>query len=170
MVREVVIDYTSKHLQEREQKWTVSEKEVYAIVHAVTVFRTYLYGQSFTLYTDQRPLEWLMSKMEFADRLTRWAIMLQEYDIVITYRPGKHNQNADCLSRLPVNSVGYVFKDQTLATDRENESNYNTVNLASEKGKTKTGAQEILVRRTKSEVEIEALPDHQNKIFEDGTM
>ena len=132
---EVVIAYCSKHLSDRQSQWSTTEKEAYAIIHAVDVFRPYLYGRTFTVYTDHRPLEWLMSKKEPSGRLARWALKLQEYDIIIAYRPGKNNQNADCLSRLPVNSVDYVFKDQTLAKDCENESNYNTITLASEKEK-----------------------------------
>ena len=101
--REVVIAYTSKHLSEREAKWSTTEKECYAIIHAIEVFRPYLYGRSFTVFTDHRPLEWLMSKPEPAGRLQRWALKIQEYDMKIGYRPGKSHQNADCLSRIPKN-------------------------------------------------------------------
>ncbi len=53
--REVVIAYSSNHLSEREAKWSTTEKECYAIIHAVEVFRPYLYGRSFTVFTDHRP-------------------------------------------------------------------------------------------------------------------
>ena len=98
---EVVIPYTSKHLNEREAKWSTTEKECFAIVHAIEGFRPYLYGRSFTVFTDHRPLEWLMSKPEPAGRLQRWALKIQEYDMKIGYRTGKSHQNADCLSRIP---------------------------------------------------------------------
>ncbi len=99
--REVVIAYSSKHLNDREAKWSTTEKEAYAIIHAINVFKPYLYGRKFTVITDHRPLEWLMSKKEPAGRLARWALKIQEYDINIGYRSGKTNQNADCLSRIP---------------------------------------------------------------------
>ena len=110
--REVVIAYTSKHLNEREAKWSTTEKECFAIVHAIEVFRPYLYGRSFTVFTDHRPLEWLMSKPEPAGRLQRWALKIQEYDMKIGYRPGKSPQNADCLSRIPKN-LGAIPKTPT---------------------------------------------------------
>jgi hypothetical protein len=101
--RKVVIAYTSKHLNEREAKWSTTEKECFLIVHAIGVFRPYLYGRSFTdrraVFTDNRPFEWLMSKPEPAGRLQWWALKIQEYDMKIGYRPGKSHQNADCLSR-----------------------------------------------------------------------
>ena len=101
--REVVIAYTYKPLNEREAKWSTTERECYAIIHAIEVFRPYLYGRSFTVFTDLSPLEWLMSKPEPAGRLQRWALKIQECDIKIGYRPGKSHQNADCLSRIPKN-------------------------------------------------------------------
>ena len=81
------------------------EKEAYAIVFATKTFYPYLYGRRFTVFTDHKPLEWLMNIKEPTGRLMRWSLMLQEYDMAIGYRPGKTNQNADSLSRAPVNQV-----------------------------------------------------------------
>lgn len=120
---EVVVAYTSKHLNDREAKWSTTEKEAYAIIHAVDVFRTYLYGRKFTVFTDHRPLEWLMSKAEPAGRLARWALKLQEFDIVIGYRPGKSHQNADTLSRIPTIPIAMVkvksLEDRTPKNEQE---------------------------------------------------
>ena len=33
--------------------------------------------------------------------MTRWLILLQEFDIAIKYRPGKENLVADFMSRMP---------------------------------------------------------------------
>jgi len=46
-----------------------------------------------------------MSKKEPTGRLARWSLFLQPFNLHIKYRPGKHNQNADCLSRTPVNLI-----------------------------------------------------------------
>ena len=101
--KEVVIAYTSQHLNNTQANWSTVEKEAYAIVHAVKTFYPYLYGRKFQVLTDHRPLQWLMTVKEPTGRLARWALLLQEFDIEINYRPGKANQNADCLSRIPVN-------------------------------------------------------------------
>ena len=105
---EVVIAYTSKHLDDRQCKWSTTEKEAFAIVHAIDVFKPYLYGRKFTVFTDHRPLEWLMSKNEPSGRLARWALKIQEFNIEIGYRAGKLNQNADTLSRIPLPLVATV--------------------------------------------------------------
>ena len=100
-----MIAYTSQHLNNTQANWSTVEKEAYAIVHAVKTFYPYLYGRKFQVLTDHRPLQWLMTVKEPTGRLARWALLLQEFDIEITYRPGKTNQNADCLSRIPVNKI-----------------------------------------------------------------
>ena len=105
---EVVIAYSSKHLNDRESKWSTTEKEAYAIIHAIQVFKPYLYGRKFTVITDHKPLEWLMSKVEPSGRLARWALKIQEFDIVIGYRSGKTNQNADCLSRILISTIAVL--------------------------------------------------------------
>ena len=92
-------------MNDRESKWSKTEKEAYAIVYAVTIFRPYLYGRRLYVITDHR---WLMSKSEPSGRLARWALKLQEYQIEIGYRPGKTHQNADCLSRIPTHSIETV--------------------------------------------------------------
>jgi hypothetical protein len=102
--KEVVIAYASKHLDKTQANWSTIEKEAYAIIHAVKIFNPYLYGRRFQVLTDHRPLQWLMSIKEPTGKLARWALRLQEFDIEIAYRPGKTNQNADCLSRIPIPS------------------------------------------------------------------
>ena len=104
--REVVISYTSQHLNKTQTNWSTIEKEAYAIVHAVKIFYSYLYGRKFQVLTDHRSLQWLMSIKEPTGKLARWALRLQEFDIDISYRPGKANQNADCLSRIPIPDEG----------------------------------------------------------------
>ncbi|KZS05670.1 Uncharacterized protein APZ42_031079 [Daphnia magna] len=116
---EVVIAYTSKHLNDREAKWSTTDKEAHGIIHPIDVLRTYLYGRKFTVVTDHRPLEWLMSKTEPAGRLARWALKIQEFDIIIGYWPGRSHQNADTLSRTPIVPLAKVeTSDQSKDTEK----------------------------------------------------
>ncbi|CAB3985042.1 Transposon Tf2-9 poly, partial [Paramuricea clavata] len=98
------IAYGSRSLTDVEQKYGHIEKEGLAIVFGCEHFHMYLYGRSFELETDHRPLEHiykakLQSKPTSA-RLERWRLRLQEYDFHVIYRPGPSNL-ADPLSRLP---------------------------------------------------------------------
>lgn len=53
----------------------------------------------FTIYTDHRPLKYLMNLKDPSSRLARWALSLLEYSFDIEYKPGATNQ-ADALTRL----------------------------------------------------------------------
>ena len=50
-----------------------------------------------------------MSKKEPSGRLARWALKIQKYNITIGYRPGKTNQKADRLSRIPILPAAVVI-------------------------------------------------------------
>ena len=52
--------------------------------------------------------------------MARWALNIQDYDIEIGYRSGKDNQNADTLSRVPLQPVA-----ETILNKKE-EDNWKT--------------------------------------------
>lgn len=53
---EVIIEITSKCLNEAEKKYSTTEKELLAILHAVRKWRHYLMGNRVTVYTDHQAL------------------------------------------------------------------------------------------------------------------
>ena len=73
------IAYASKKLLQREQNYSVIERECLAIVWAVMKFQSYLYGQEFLLETDHAPLVYLRRSKLGNSRLMRWALFLQTY-------------------------------------------------------------------------------------------
>ena len=78
------------------------EGECLAFVWAVIHFRPYLYGTKLTLYMDHQPLKWLMTNDKLTGKLARWALILQEYEFEVIHRPGVTHQNADTMSRRPL--------------------------------------------------------------------
>ena len=106
------IAYASRTLTKAETVYPTIEKEALAIVYAVKYFRPYLYGKPFTLITDHRPLKWLIEHQHTSPRLTRWGLLLQEYDITIIHTPGKDNKVADALSRMPCSRVGAILRSK----------------------------------------------------------
>ena len=101
---EYVVAYASRSNNRAETNYSSYEGECLAAVWAITYFRHYLYGRHFTLSTDHQPLNWLMTSDKLTGKLARWALILQEYDFTIKYRPGTTNLNADSLSRNPLNN------------------------------------------------------------------
>ena len=84
-----------------EQNYSSFEGECLAVVWATSHFRSYLFGNSFTLVTDHEPLKWIMTTTKLTGKLARWSLLLQEYDFTVEHRAGGDNTNADCLSRYP---------------------------------------------------------------------
>lgn len=98
------IAFASKSLTETEQRYANIERELLAVVFGCERFRTYIYGCSFEVENDHKPLEMICLKNLTAappPRLQRMLLRLQEYDMVIKYRPSKEMLLTDGLSRLP---------------------------------------------------------------------
>ncbi|MEO0683466.1 MAG: reverse transcriptase domain-containing protein [Cyanobacteria bacterium J06649_11] len=98
---EKAIIYGGRVLSLREQSMSPTEKEALAIVVAVKKLHPYLHGRQFTIWTDHKPLNYILNAKDPTGKLTRWALTLQAYDFVIEYRKGINNGNADGISRIP---------------------------------------------------------------------
>ena len=95
-----VIGYASRSLSETERKYSQTEKEALALVWACEKFHTYVYGISFELITDHKPLEVIYGpKSKPCARIERWVLRMQPYKFKVKYAPGSQNI-ADSLSRL----------------------------------------------------------------------
>ena len=95
------ISFCSKLFNRTQQNWHVSEQEIYAVIHAVEKWRSYLIGNHFTVYTDHLNLQELFNRAKNfrAGKLYRWAVRLQEFDFTAKYISGKNNKAADYMSR-----------------------------------------------------------------------
>lgn len=108
-----IISYASKSLSAAEKRYAQIEKEALALVWAVERFHFYLYGRTFELITDHKPLETIFGpRSKPCARIERWVVRLQTYKGRVIYRPGKTNI-ADPLSRLAIttNTSGISFDE-----------------------------------------------------------
>ena len=88
----------SGKLQFLALKWAVSEHS-----------RDYLYyAPSFVVYTDNNPLTYVTSTAKLNATGHRWLAELADFNFTIKYHPGRSNQVADTLSRMPVNVEEYL--------------------------------------------------------------
>lgn len=97
---EQVISYGSRSLTKAERRYSITRKELLAVVHFIKTYRPYLYGRRFVLRTDHSALKWMMSFKEPEGQLARWLDTLSEYDFEIRHRAGRIHGNADALSRI----------------------------------------------------------------------
>jgi len=99
------VAFESKKLNPHQLNYTVHDKEMCAIMHALTLWRPFLLGKHFKVYTDHRSLTHLKTQPHLNQRQIRWMEQAADYDCEILYKPGKENVVADALSRIQINAL-----------------------------------------------------------------
>ena len=94
------ICYASRKLSDAERNYSTIEKECLAVVWGIKRFHMYLYGVRFVLQTDHEPLKYMNSAKFTNNRLMRWAMFLQSYNMKVEAIKGSENVGADYLSRV----------------------------------------------------------------------
>ena len=97
--QERVVAYASRVLSKAERQYSVTRKELLAVVTFVKHFRHYLLGRHFVVRTDHSSLQWLYNFKEPEGQTARWLESLQEFDFEVIHRSGRNHSNADALSR-----------------------------------------------------------------------
>jgi hypothetical protein len=92
-------------LKTYEQNYPTHDLELAAVIFALKIWRHYLYGESFEIYTDHKSLKYLFSQKELNMMQRRWLDLLKDYDCTIQYHLGKANVVVDALSR---KSAGFM--------------------------------------------------------------
>lgn len=93
--------YYSVKFKRHQLHYSTIEKEALAMLMALQHFTVYVGSSSFpvTVYTDHNPLTFLQRMYNHNQRLMRWALLVQDYDLVIQHKKGTENLVADALSR-----------------------------------------------------------------------
>lgn len=96
------ITFISRTLSSTEENYAANEKEMLAIIWALSSLRNYLYGSAHVkIYTDHQPLTYALSNKNNNSKMKRWKAILEEHNYELQYKPGKSNIVADALSRPP---------------------------------------------------------------------
>ena len=95
------IGYFSYKFNASQRNYSTSEKEALALVFALQHFDFYVNPAQFPIqvYTDHNPLVFLNKVRNKNQRLWRWSLALQSYDLDIHHIAGRDNVLADALSR-----------------------------------------------------------------------
>lgn len=102
---EMPISFVSRTLRSYERNYTVTEKEMAAIVFAIMKLKFYLTGNKFIIETDHGSLVHIMNTRFANSRIYRWTLLIQEFDFEIRHIAGKNNVVADGLSRKDENKL-----------------------------------------------------------------
>ena len=96
-----LVCYFSRKLDKSQRNYSTIEKECLALILALQHFEIYVTSSNspLTVFSDHSPLVFLHKIKDKNQRLVRWSLFLQEYDLDIRHIKGKDNLIADCLSR-----------------------------------------------------------------------
>lgn len=94
-----VVAYGSRQLRPHEKNYPTHDIELAAVVHALKIWRHYLFGTRTEVYTDHKSLKYIFTQPDLNMRQRRWLELIKDYDMGIHYHPGKANVVADALSR-----------------------------------------------------------------------
>jgi hypothetical protein len=100
--QEKPIAFFSKKLNDTQKAWATIEKEAFAVLEALKRFRAWIFGYEVHVYSDHNPLSYLTDSVPRSAKLLRWALALQDFNLIFHYKSGSSPAMAvpDCLSRL----------------------------------------------------------------------
>ncbi|WVZ81080.1 hypothetical protein U9M48_028503 [Paspalum notatum var. saurae] len=104
-----VIAYASRQLRKHELNYPTHDLELVAVVHALKIWRHYLYGQRCEIYTDHKSLKYIFTQNELNMQQRRWLELIKDYDMEIHYHPSKANVVANALSRKSYANMALCF-------------------------------------------------------------
>jgi len=91
--------YLSRKLNKHQKRYAIVEKEALALLTAVRTFSVYFGSAKTIVYSDHSPLQFLDRMAPHNQKLLRWCLELQQYNLEVRHRAGKDNLLPDILSR-----------------------------------------------------------------------
>ena len=94
-----LVAYASRQLLPHEENYPTHDIELAVVVHALKTWRPYLLGNHCQIYSEHQSLKYIFTQLDLNLRQRRWIELIKDYDVGISYTPGKANVMADALSR-----------------------------------------------------------------------
>ncbi|KAJ9510007.1 hypothetical protein QJQ45_011664 [Haematococcus lacustris] len=88
---EYVVAYESRKLNPAQVNYPAHERELLAVLHALTTWRHYLLGRPFIVETDNSATTHVLTQSNLTGRQMRWTQRLAEFDITFVHKAGKHH-------------------------------------------------------------------------------
>ena len=95
------VSYFSKKFNKHQKNYSTIEKECLSLILALQHFEVYLTSSSspIRVFSDHNPLIFIHKMKNKNQRILRWSLLLQEYNLDIRHIKGKDNIISDALSR-----------------------------------------------------------------------
>lgn len=95
-----LIGYWSTLLSEKKTDLTTTHRECLAVVWAVLMLRSYFKGSPFTVRTEHKALQWLLTASNAPGNLARWTLRLSEFALNMVLCVSIKCQAAGAMQRL----------------------------------------------------------------------
>ena len=82
------IAYASRKLSFAKRNYTMTKREVLALVYALQKFRHYLLGRHFKMFIDHSALQYLVNKPVLGGKIYQRLLLFQEFDFEIVVKLG----------------------------------------------------------------------------------
>ena len=82
-----VVAYGSRQLKTHEQNYPTHDLELAVVAFALKLWRCYLYGKKFQVYSDHKSLKYIFTQKDLNLRQRRWVEYLEDYDFSLNYHP-----------------------------------------------------------------------------------
>ena len=88
-------------MQPAERNFEIYDKELLAIIEALTKWRQYLLDtlETFKIWMDHENLKYFWEPHKLNGRQARWYLKLQDYDFILWHIPRKTNTKVDILTK-----------------------------------------------------------------------
>ncbi len=96
------ICYFSKKFNRSQRNYSTIEKEALALLLVIQHFEVYIGSSTYPVivYTDHNPLTFISRMRNQNQRLMRWFLIFQDYNLEIRYKKGTDSVVEDALSRI----------------------------------------------------------------------
>jgi len=108
------VAYASSQLKVHERNYLIHDLELADVVFTLKVWRHYLYGLSFEVFSDQKSLKYLFDQKELNMRKRRWLNFLKDFNFALSFHPGMTNVVVDALSRKSLHMSALMVKELEL--------------------------------------------------------
>lgn len=90
--------FFSEKLGDSRKKYSIYDKEFFAIVRTLYHWSHYLLPKEFILFTNHEALKYLHTQQKLNSRHAKWIEVLHSFSFVLKHKVSMENQVADALS------------------------------------------------------------------------
>jgi hypothetical protein len=93
------VAYFSEKLNGPVLNYSTYDKELYALIRSLQMWKHYLWSKEFVIHSDHESLKHLRSQTNLNRRHAKWVEFLETIPYIIKHKKGNDNVIADALSR-----------------------------------------------------------------------